>query len=65
MAEALINHLQAFQTEIIDCKDGYTILGLLGGDHANEETLASSQEGTIKPHIRPPGCYILWEYAHA
>ncbi|KAI4245452.1 MAG: hypothetical protein L6R40_002513 [Gallowayella cf. fulva] len=46
-------------TEVVDCKDGYTILGLAGRNNAEGENVAANKEDKAMPHGRPPGCYTL------
>ncbi|KAL8964576.1 MAG: hypothetical protein Q9183_004356 [Haloplaca sp. 2 TL-2023] len=55
---------QAFKTEIVDCKDGYTILVPSNiGDAEGEEAGASNVEDT-QTHPSPGRTFVLWEHAH-
>lgn len=59
---------QAFQIEVVDCHDGYTILGLpcregTTGTQADVPQIEPAKQPN-QPDL-PGACYILWEYAHA
>ncbi|KAL8728694.1 MAG: hypothetical protein Q9181_005253 [Wetmoreana brouardii] len=56
---------QAFQTEIVDCRNGYTILGLSDQGSSEEKAVDTTLLAANKPDTPPSKSYILWEYAHA
>lgn len=56
---------QAFQTQVVDCHDGYTILGLANGEATDESPIDSSLDGAKKSQHRDGSSFILWEYASA
>lgn len=57
---ALSGH--AFYTEVVDRKDGYTILHA----PAREESIPTSPaNGIMKPHGKSQQEYILWEFSQA
>ncbi|KAI4129459.1 MAG: hypothetical protein LQ338_002240 [Usnochroma carphineum] len=56
---------QAFQTEVVDCHDGYTILGLPNEDVTDDPSTNTSQPEANKPRGRVGNSFVLWEYANA
>lgn len=55
---------QTFPTEVVDCHDGYTILGLPRGEGTTERQADLPQTGSASRPNHRESDYILWEYAH-
>lgn len=60
---ALSGH--AFFTEVVDRKDGYTILHAPGGTARGGDIPTSPPSGTTEPHGPFQQEYVLWEFSQA
>lgn len=60
---ALSGH--AFYTEVVDRKNGYTILHAPGGTSRGEDVPTSPRSGAKEPCGPPQQEYTLWEFSQA